>query len=300
MKGRLIALFAVAAAAWGQVEAPLLGYLPEAGQIRPIYGIPSAAAVGAPLAGHRFARLAAGREFVIGSDEQGRVVVFSGSGLRPLEGAGAAPDAILLSPDGSAALLWFASISRAQIVRGLPGQPSLRNVDTPFRPSLPPLAVSDDGAWIAGAWPDGLYAFGPRGEQTALPLAGRIGALAFSPGAHDLAAANSAGLYLITGLDAHASVAAVFDAKGGLLPAGVAIAGHRVLAADQRGAVISVELASGAISVSECHCRPEGLFSLSPGIFRLTGLENGAVRLFDAAANQLLFAPVALQQGGGQ
>jgi hypothetical protein len=298
MTRRCMMVCAAAVAAWAQVEAPLLGYLADSGQIRTIYGIPAAAAVGEPAAGgQRFARLAAGREFVIASDEGGRVMVFSGGALRPLEGAGVAPDTIILSPSGSAALLWFASISRAQIVRGLPGEPSLRNVDTPFRPSLPALAVSDDGAWIAGAWPDGLYAFGPHGERTALPLAGRMGALAFAPGAHDLAAANAAGIHLITGVDSRASVATVFGAED-LMPVGVAIAGDRVLAAGQRGALVAVDPGSGARSVIECHCRPEGLYGVSPGLFRLTGLEDGAVRLFDAASNQILFAPLALREGG--
>jgi len=44
------------------------------------------------------------------------------------------------------------------------------------------------------------------------------------------------------------------------------------------------------------------LFGIGPSAFRLTGLDCGSFKLFDAANGEILFAPVALTQteGAGQ
>jgi hypothetical protein len=45
---------------FAQIEAPQLGWIPDGARIRPVYGIPAAAAVGAPIpAGQDFAQIAA-------------------------------------------------------------------------------------------------------------------------------------------------------------------------------------------------------------------------------------------------
>lgn len=41
--------FFTAATAFAQMQIPMLGYLPDAGSLRPILGIPSAGAIGNPL-----------------------------------------------------------------------------------------------------------------------------------------------------------------------------------------------------------------------------------------------------------
>lgn len=304
---RCLLLSAVAAAsAWAQVGPPLLGYLPDGANIRPIYGIPAAASVAGPIdLGQAFSQIAAApeHEYVLASSiETGHVLRYSAAGLSAVDGAGVAPDAIVISPRGTSAVLWFAAISRAQVASGLPDGAALRNIDTPFRPSIPAaLAVSDDGAWVAGGWSRGLFAFGPHGEMVALPVSGRVRGLAFSPATHNLAVASGGGLSWVTGLDAQAQVTTVFDPAGEAFhPVGVAVSGGRVLAADSSGSVLSVDLATRAATSLPCHCRPEGMFGLGAGVFRLTGLEGGSIRLFDSASGAVLFAPLALSEGGGQ
>ncbi len=308
---RSLLLSAIAAAsAWAQVGAPLLGYLPDGARIRPVYGIPAAASVAPPVdLGQDFAQITAApeREYVLASSaESGQVLRYSAAGLTPLAGVGAAPDLIVISPRGTAAALWFASISRAQVASGLPDVPAVRdavrNIDTPFRPSIPSaLAVSDDGSWLAGSWSGGVFAFGPHGEMVSLPTDGRTRALAFAPGTHDLAVANGAGIAWVTGLDTQAAVSSLYDPAGvAFHPVGVAVTSGHVLAADASGTVLSVDLATHAANATPCHCRPEGLFGIAAGVFRLTGIDGGAVRLFDSSSGSVWFAPLQLSEGGAQ
>jgi hypothetical protein len=296
-----------AGAALAQVGAPQLGWVPDGSRIRPVYGIPIAAAVGAAVpADQDFSRIAASpaRDYVlVSAASTGVVFVYTpDNGLTPLEGAGGAPDFLVLSPRGSAAALWFSSINQVQVVTGLPYAPAIRQLDASFLGSAPDaLAVSDDGTWLAGAWPVGLYAFGPNGEVNRLPIEDRVAALAFFQGTHDLTTASAAGLQMVTGVGGFAVVSSLLASlDASLQPVAVAATSDNrtVVLADRGGAVTAVDIGSGAATTSDCGCRPEGLFGMGPGIgpsaFRLTGLRDGAFKLFDAARGEILFAPLAL------
>ena len=288
--------------AFGQVRAPQLGWVPDGSGIRPVYGLPAAAAVGAPVPSDlNFSQIAASpaRDYVLVSDAAtGAVFVYSADhGLVPLDGAGSAPDSLVLSPNGTSAALWFSSLNRVQVVTGLPDAPAIRQVDAPFAGSAPgALAVSDDGAWLAGTWTSGVYALGPNGEVNRLPVE-NAAALAFFPGTDNLAAAGASALQMATGIDGFAIVSTLLtSADSSLQPVAVAAtSGNRtVVLADQSGSVTSVDVASGTATAYDCGCQPTGLFGLGPSAFRLTGLDGGAFKLFDAAGGAILFAPVAL------
>jgi hypothetical protein len=228
------------------------------------------------------------------------------NGLVPLPGAGGAPDFLVLSPRGSAAALWFSSINQVQLVTGLPDAPTIRQVDASFLGSTTgALALSDDGSWFAGTWRTGAYAFGPNGEVNRLPVE-NVAALAFFQGTHDVAAAEAGGVEMITGLDGFAVVSSLLaSADSSLQPVALAAAsGNRtVVLADGSGSVTAIDVGSGAAATSDCGCQPEGLFGMGPAAFRLTGLENGAFKIFDAARGEVLFVPVALAEaaaGAGQ
>ncbi len=297
-----------ASSAWAQVGAPQLGWVPDGSRIRPVYGIPAAAAVGPAVATNQdFLQIAASpaRDYVLVSTvPTGSVSIYTPErGLVPLDGAGIAPDLLVISPRGSAAALWFSSIHQAQVVTSLPGAPAIRQLDASFLGSAPDaLAVSDDGTWLAGAGPGGVYAFGPKGQVNHLPIGDRVTALAFFQGTHDLAAAGAAGLQMVTGVDGFAVVSSLLAASDSALqPVAVAATSDNrmVVLADRGGAVTAVDIGSGAATTSDCGCQPEGLFGLGPGAgpsaFRLTGLRDGAFKLFDAAHGEVLFAPLALQ-----
>jgi hypothetical protein len=296
-----LCVLSAAVAARAQVGAPQLGWVPDGARVRPVYGIPAAAAVGAAIPADRdFSQIAASPagNYVLVSAQTGVVSIYSPeNGLIPLDGAGASPDSMVLSPRGSAAALWFSSIHQAQVVTGLPDAPIIRQLDASFLGSAPgALAVSDDGAWFAGTWSAGVYAFGPNGEVNRLPVE-NAAALAFLQGTHDLAAASSAGLQMVTGVDGFALISTLLAASdSSLQPVAVAATSDNrtLLLADRSGSVTTIDIGSGTATAFDCGCRPEGLFGMGPAAFRLTSLQNGAFKLFDAARGEILFAPLAL------
>ena len=297
-------LLGAAGAALAQISAPQLGWVADGARIRPVYGIPASAAVGAAAATQDFLRVAASasRNYVlVCAADTGIVSVYQPeTGLTPVEGAGIAPDSIVLSPAGTAAALWFSSINQVQIVTGLPEAPAIRQMDASFLGSAPDaLALSDDGAWLAGTWTTGVYAFGPNGEVNRLPIEDRVSALAFFPLAHDIAAANATGLQRVTGIGSFVQISNLASFADSSPPA-VAVAvtqdNKAVVAVDSVGSITSVQIESGAAATVDCGCSPDGLFAIGPSAFRLTGLQGGAFKLFDTALGEVLFAPLALAQ----
>ncbi len=294
-----------AVSALAQVGAPQLGWVPDGTRIRPVYGIPAAAAVGGPiLPDQEFSKIASSpaRNFVlVAAADSGAVSIYTPDrGLRALDGAGASPDLIALSPRGSSAVLWFSS-NQAQVITGLPDAPVLRQVDASFLGStLGALALSDDGAWLSGIWPQGAYAFGPGGEVNRLPME-NITAIAFFQGSHDLAAAGASGLQRVTGIEGFAIVSNLLMSEdSSLQPVAIAAASNNraVLIADNSGAITTVDVATGTATTSDCGCQPAGIFGMGPSTFRLTGLEGGSFKMFDTVLGEILFAPVALVAEG--
>jgi hypothetical protein len=317
MRGRIIlaaCLLGAAGTGLAQVGAPQLSWVPDGVRIRPVYGIPAAAAIGAAVSADQdFSLIAASpaRNYVLvsagpTSAQAGVVSIYTpDNGLVPLDGAGGAPDIVVLSPRGSAAALWFSSINQVQIVTGLPDAPAIRQIDASLLVSSmgsapAALAVSDDGTWLAGAWLSatsaGVYAFGPNSEVDSLPVE-NVAALAFFQGTHDLAAASASGLEMVTGVGGFVVVSSLLAvADSSLQPVAVATTSDNrtLVLADSSGMVTAVDIGSGAATASDCACQPEGLFGIGPAAFRLTSLQNGAFKLFDAARGEILFAPLAL------
>jgi hypothetical protein len=263
--------------------------------------------VGAPIpADQDFAHIAASpaRNYVlVSAADTGVVSVYTlEHGLVPLPGAGSTPDFVILSPRGSSAALWFSSINQVQVVTGLPDAPTIRQLDASLLGSAPAaLAVSDDGTWLAGGGPGDVYAFGPNGEVNRLPVENPT-ALAFFQGTYNLAAAGASGLQMVTGIGGFAVVSNLLaSANSSLQPAAVAATSDNrtLVLADQSGSVTTIDIASGAATTSDCGCQPQGLFGMGPSAFRLTGLESGAFKLFDAASGEILFAPLALTEAEG-
>lgn len=301
-----------AQATTGSIQAPQLGMVQDGSRLRPVYGIPAAAAVLQPLDfGREFALVAVSprQDYAIASDATtGAVLLVLAGAAAPLTGAAASPDRIAISPHGSAAVLWFSSAGRLQIVSGLPGSPSVRDVSTAFLSELPSaLAVSDDGALAVGSWPDGLYSFGPSGEVTRIPMRERVAALAFYGVSHDLALATRLQISKIANAGSAGAIATVYR-SGPLEPVGLALSwdNQRLTLAERSGSLLTVDLGSGAASRIDCGCSPDGLVSMGPSAFRITAFDGATFRLFDPAAGALLLVPVAsaqqasLQQGGGQ
>jgi len=103
MRPNILAACVLGAASvtFAQVAAPQLGWIPDGPRVRPVYGIPAAAAVGAPIpVDQDFSQIAASqaRNYVlVSAADTGIVSVYTlEHGLAPLDGAGNAPDSVAM------------------------------------------------------------------------------------------------------------------------------------------------------------------------------------------------------------
>jgi len=308
----IIACSLCGAAVRAQIGPPQLGIVQDGGRLRPVYGIPAAAAVLGPLDyGREFARVAISprQDYAIASDSgDGVVLLVLPGAASPVPGAGANPDRIAISPRGSAAALWFSSVGRLQIVSGLPRPASVRDVPTAFFNELPSaLAVSDDGALAAGAWPDGVYSFGSSGQVTRIPTGERVAALAFYGASHDLTFATRLRISKIANAGSAGAISTLYRA-GPLDPVGLALSwdNRRLTLAERAGSLLTLDLESGAASRLDCGCSPEGVFPMGASVFRITAFDGATFQLLDPSAGSLFFVPLAsphqasLQSGAGQ
>lgn len=291
----------LAAAAWAQVGAPSLGFLPNGGFILPVRGIAASASVAAPLNfGREFLKTAISprQDFALVSETGSGAVLVANPDATTTAVADTEkfPSSIVFSPSGSAAVLWFGSSNMMQILSGLPSAPAVRTVNVSFmgsageQPAV--LSVSDDGAWSAGAWPSGVWAFGPNGEPRSV-LPGRLGlALTFVPARQDLLAGVAGEIDSIKDVGGSAAVSTVYSA-GGLAPVGLGVSadGSRIVMADGTG-ITTIDTASGAAARIDCGCAPEGLFGMGPNLFRITGLTGSVFRVFDTRSASVLQIPL--------
>ncbi len=299
----------LASTAWGQIGAPLLGYVPDGAVLHPVNGIPAAAAVAPSLdLKQNFARMAASpaRDYVlVTAQDTGTVSVYTPAlGLTPLTGAGTAPQMVVTSPRGSAAVLWFSPLNHAQLVTGLPNAPVIRSINAAFLRTPPSsVAISDDGNWLAASTSTGLYMWGPVGQMNRLPVTERVYAMAFFQGGADLAVAIPHQVITLKAATGYNASSVLYDA-GDYDPDVAALAlspdNASVILADRSGWIVSIDAASGTATKVACGCRPEGLFGLGQSAFRVTGMANGAFQLFDTARKEVLFAPLALDLGVSQ
>ena len=310
LTSRLIAVLGIGAtAAWAQVGAPVLGLLPDRGLIHPVNGIPASASIAPALDfGARFLQIAIAprQDFALVSTAGSGVVAlaYPNGTTASVPGLPAYPDAVVLSPLGSAALLWFASPRLLEIVSGLPGSPVVRQVNPTFlsggTSDVPAaLAVSDDGAWGAGAWSSGVWGFGPNGEVRSLLAGDRASALAFFPSSENLAAATRSGIYSVAGIGGSAAVSTLYSAQSQEAPSGLAVStdNRRLVMTDRGGGILTLDLASSAPLQMDCGCSPDGVFSMGGSLFRITGLTGSVFRIFDAASGAVFLAPLAPDAG---
>jgi hypothetical protein len=297
---RSILLLIASAGAWAQVAGPSLGLVPDGAQVRAMYGMPAAGAVGAVISGaSTLANIAispAQNYAIATSTEDGSTVLVLASGaVSPISGAAANASRMVVSPQGSTAALWLPA-AHFEVLSGLPGTATVRDIDaTAFGPPIA-FAVSDNGQ-VAASWADGVRMFGTDGSVTPVAISGRVLALAFFVQRADLAVATLT--RVISVVNGTVSVVYQFEAGPGRAmpdaPTGISVsADTRWIATSLHGgAVLTVNVASGAGAKTSCGCDPEGVFPIGGSVFRLT---SGPVKLIDASSGNVFVVPVA----GGQ
>ncbi len=266
-------------------------------QIVPIEGLAGAARVNAtrldaraPL---RHIAISPRQDYVLASSYAGEVLsIVPGVSSTQVAGAAASPDWIVMSPQGTAAALWFNSTSHFQIVTGLPSAPTIRDIDAIFLAAAPfSIAISDDAQWLAASFPTGVYAWAQDASVRQLNADPNVEALAFSTKGHDLWLATPGRIFTVPNIDSNSIASNIYT--GDLSPAGLALTfdNSKLVFADADGEIHAFDLAAGTSAAFDCTCNPEGVFPLGGSVFRLTSPAFRSMELFDAAASAVFSVP---------
>jgi DNA-binding beta-propeller fold protein YncE len=306
----------------GSPSAPLtglfLGYSLPAGSpaTRPILGIPGAVVGGRPMPlGGSYKSLAVSsvKGYVLGVRGAGRQPVIIGlpsvtkSLLIAREIPGLANvDRIVLSPTGSAAVLYGRARQSIVVLRDLPQNPRVASeISTRGLPNVATaLAVSDDGgavvAAISGVEGDAVFLLSPLAAPRRLTAVRRAVALAFRPASRDLYAADSGRdrILRIEEPTTNPLLRVVADATQGVSdPVAVAVSddGAQVIVVNRGSdSVLVLSLVSGDTQSLQCYCQPVTLHRLrEPNTFGLAEAEAGTVAIVNARpdTSAIFFVP---------
>ena len=240
-----------------------------------------------------------------------RLVRFQNGGatLQSLDSAMAAPDRVVLSPTGRAALL-YRHPGRLQTITGLPDRPVARDWNFAALNGAPAaLAVSDDGALIvlaAGAQDsEPVWLLDSDGGASPLPLPGSTVAVAFHGNSRDLLAVAANGdVYLIRGAGSNTPYRMFHGAAtSNVVAVQFSPDGARAYTADASGIFSTLDLESGSTARISCGCRAAALDPLTaPNIYRVTPVSDLPLMLFDVSRPEprIWFVPRArVQQAEG-
>jgi len=288
---RAVLAFLIGASAWAQISAPRLGLIADGPRIRSMDGIKGSAVIGGAIDTGRDLNVIAispRQDYAIASAADNGDVLLIAATTTHL-GAASSPDKIVISPTGSSASLWFGQASHFQVITGLPANPSMREVDATFLGTPRTFAVADDGR-IAGAWDTGVFSFAPDGSVSQLQADDGVSAMAYYANRPDLVLATSTRVFSFS--DSAGSATLYDSSNQPITAAGLAISmdNRRAILADSNGAIYSIDLAAGPVSIIQCDCNPEGVWAVNNSLFRLT---TQTVKLFDADSNTILAVPGA-------
>jgi hypothetical protein len=297
---RVFLTVTLAVAALAQVGGPALGYLPDGGTLRAIYGSPAEGTIGPALnAGRKYTQVVASPtgSFALASADSGEVLILTaaadGARLQAVTVQGASAGNIQLSPNGSSALI--SEGGHMQVLGGLPvSAPVLRSLDTSSLGKASAVAVSDDGQWVACVFGGAVRGLGPASQIILLPAPAGVTALTFFHGTEDLALATASRIVKISDIGGAAAQSSIFGSADGPAPpeSPMAIAltsdNAHIVVLEPSGGIAQVNLASGAVSTATCGCTARGLFGLGGFAFRLSSLAGGSVKVYDVQTSRVV------------
>jgi DNA-binding beta-propeller fold protein YncE len=286
----------------------VLGYFFDnsARALRPILGIPRAAAIGSPFESG-FSMQSA----VVSSRQSYALAISSDGGVRIADLNGAAlggklswtdlpvvgrAGAVYLSPRGSAAAIltdkWLGFATGMSA-----GAAQVTGLALDTQPIA--AAVTDDGTYLLAALPDGsLLLVGRDGTRSPLAMPAPISRIAFRPGSADaIAVSEDNRLWLIQQAASSAVVTQIAGPDDGLSsPVGIGFLpdGKRAALANSNGVILTVDVVAGAKSSIACSCNPTRFEPMAaPGVFRLTERAGQPQYMFDSSSLQTFFVPAA-------
>jgi hypothetical protein len=290
-----IAVAGASAQDGGRIEirtgAPTLGFGFDGSvsAIRRIRGIPGAGLIDdlVPL-DMRLSRafVSPSPTFALGIDADGgplQLVSLSGGAPTPLADALAAPDRVVFSAAGSAALLFERANGRLQAISGLPGNPRVRNIDFPEEPLAMAIDDRSEEILLSAGDDQSLWELDNAAPARRLPVS--AAAVAFRSHARDAVAVSRAGGIFLAGDGQDWHLVADPDSRSED-PAGIQMSpdGGYALVAARSGSLSTIELATGARTVIDCGCAPSSLDVFQIGkLYRLTEVSTPPFWLLDAS-----------------
>ncbi len=216
----------------------------------------------------------------------------------------AVPDLIAISPNGSAAALFYRQTGKIQVLTGLAkGITVGQSIDISGLPnSLDTLAITDDAQSVLAGFPENTTPGSQSGEVFVIPVVGsaprsvltlgHASALTLikngaSDSARDLLVADDAqnAVYRIADVAGSAAVAQVFGRDANIVgPFAVqpSLDNSKYLVLAKSGAVVILDVKGGDTVTLKCSCTPTGLHRLNgPGSFQLTETADGIIWMLD-------------------
>ena len=269
-----------------KIGVPALGWVfdSHSAAMRPILGTLGAAMLGPAIdSGFPIARTAidSQRAFAIAvsaQDHRVRVIRLGAGTVTPvlLDGAEESPDRTVLSPAGTAAMLYFAKAGRIQVVTGLPDLPVIsREISTGgLMGGVGELAISDNGQRSLLAIEDGaersLWIVEENTGLSPVALPGSPAAIGFRPNGREGVAVTRAGeLYWIDGSSVRPHGAVTLSDSAA--PVGIQVSrdGKRTYIAYSNGSIFDVDATTGVVSAASCGCQATGLHLLNYSLLRI-------------------------------
>jgi WD40 repeat protein len=291
-------------------STPTLGYLYDSDSkaIRVLSGIPGAASLDGGLSVPDKLEQAAispnGKYAIAAIKDSGSLSLITWSTdavtSATLDGTPASADLVAFSNSSAVAAILSRDAQTIQIWTGLPDQPFLARQVAAV--DLSTLAVSDDGALLAGANTSSVFLIG--GDQPKLIANGGPYALTFLKDSHDLAIADQTAdqISLLTEPDCDVKTQALAGSADGVAQvAALAVSGDGavLVAANLRGkSVLTIDLTSKLSTLTQCDCQAEGLYrAQGNAVFRLTNSLDNPISVFDGDTGPRV---VIIPAGGAQ
>jgi hypothetical protein len=302
---------------WSQIRGPQLGYVfdESQGMLRPILGVPGASRLGDSLSlgvSLTLAEISPKQDYALGVTQgDGKLVlVILGEGDQPssvqtIESVGPGASHVSLSSEGKSAAVLFPESKSLRILRGLPDSPLLAGeIDLRLAGFPEALALDNEGKLVLLSVPEpqgsrisvysretGLQSLGIFGKVSALKLSADRQALVADRESHEVSLIHD-----LLGGAQRIRLAAREDGIHDPVAVAFSREERRVFVANAGSrSIASFSLDGGPTALTFCDCAPTTLERLNgDGVFRLTGLSEKPLLMFEASAseNRILFVPL--------
>ncbi len=287
------------------IGGPVSGFVLDARvhALRPIDGLPGAAALGAPLAlpfPVGMAAAVAPLDYAIVTDARGggapllaRGLAGGAPSITPLAGA-IAPSRIAVASSGAAAALYSASANALQFLSGLPAQPQAGNpIDISAIGPPAALAVDSTGsAAILAAQDGGIYRLSAGGAPQFIVRIPGAAAAAVLPNGRDALIATASGTVAAIRDFAGAGTLSTFGGAAAGLDSAAAIAafdGQTAAVIDSAGRLALIALNTGALTWVDLTAGADRFEPLGGGRYALNGPGPRPLLLLDPAQSRTAY-----------